>query len=64
MISRHQVTASDVDLGTNAEVIYALLMPSDYFYVNSTTGRVYTKVPLDREETERLTVELRVRDSE
>ncbi|KAK8375851.1 hypothetical protein O3P69_008534 [Scylla paramamosain] len=56
------VTATDRDSGTNAEVVYQLRRDSpaaEAFTLDAETGRIYTKIQLDREEVEvyTLTVE-------
>ena len=56
------VTATDRDSGTNAEVVYQLRRDSpaaEAFTLDAETGRIYTKMQLDREEVEvyTLTVE-------
>ena len=41
------VSASDVDLGSNAQITYSL--SSDFFTVHEITGQLSTQLPLDRE---------------
>ncbi|NXL30986.1 CADN protein, partial [Glaucidium brasilianum] len=48
-----QVSATDLDLGQNGEIIYSLLHDSDrdytYFHLDSQTGSIYTASVFDRE---------------
>ncbi len=57
-----QVSATDIDLGMNAKLQYYLATPSQYFWINQTTGQIYTSMPLDREQMESITLNVMVRD--
>ncbi|XP_070559913.1 LOW QUALITY PROTEIN: protocadherin Fat 4-like [Ptychodera flava] len=45
------VTATDPDAGLNGEIVYSLESGAnkDHFYINPTTGRIYTAAFIDRE---------------
>ncbi|XP_038061188.1 uncharacterized protein LOC119731947 isoform X4 [Patiria miniata] len=58
-----QVMATDADIGLNALLRYELAVPSQYLYINQTSGQIYTRVPLDREQTETIVVNVLARDS-
>ena len=49
-----QVTATDVDVGLNSDIVYSILTgdPHGRFAVNASTGAVYAISPLDREQNE------------
>ncbi|XP_022080540.1 uncharacterized protein LOC110973761 [Acanthaster planci] len=57
-----QVMAQDADIGRNALLRYELAQLSQYLYINLTTGQIFTSMPLDREQTETIEVNVRVRD--
>ena len=60
----HQFNATDVDSGINQELEFSILNldVSDRFRVNSSTGELYAAAGLDREEQERYSLVVRVRD--
>ncbi|XP_029133379.2 protocadherin Fat 4 [Labrus bergylta] len=41
-----QVLAQDADLGQNSEILYVIEPPSEKFWVNASSGEIYTKQPL------------------
>ncbi|XP_072248265.1 protocadherin Fat 4 isoform X2 [Leuresthes tenuis] len=41
-----QVLASDADVGQNSEIFYVVEPPNEEFWVNASSGEVYTKQPL------------------
>jgi protocadherin Fat 1/2/3 len=44
-----QVSASDNDLGQNAEISYTIVSDTDHFSINSKNGMIVVSKPLDRE---------------
>ena len=46
-----QVSATDVDHGSNARITYSLLVTLDLFTIDPNTGEITTTVSLDREKT-------------
>ncbi|CAL8352694.1 unnamed protein product [Lota lota] len=41
-----QVIATDADTGKNSEVVYTIEPPVDHFWVNATSGEIYTTQPM------------------
>lgn len=41
-----QILATDADFGKNSEIFYVIEPPHEEFWVNATTGKIYTKQPL------------------
>ena len=58
------VRATDRDLGANAEIAYSILNPQDAeaFRIDSRTGIIKTRLPLDREEHESYTLQVQATD--
>uniref|UniRef100_A0A8C4FC38 Cadherin domain-containing protein n=1 Tax=Dicentrarchus labrax TaxID=13489 RepID=A0A8C4FC38_DICLA len=44
-----QVLATDEDLGQNSEILYVIKPPNEEFWVNASSGEIYTKQELDYE---------------
>ncbi|XP_054989208.1 protocadherin Fat 3 isoform X2 [Sorex araneus] len=57
-----QVEARDRDLGTNGEVVYAVLTDSRHFSINSSTGIVSVADQLDREARANYSLKIEARD--
>ncbi|XP_069755111.1 protocadherin gamma-C5-like [Narcine bancroftii] len=64
------VTALDYDIDRNSQLVYTLLdnpIPpepvSSYLYVNSTDGRIYSKISFDYEQIKALRFHVRVQDA-
>ena len=56
------VVAFDLDQGSNAELTFSLLTGSELFYINDTSGELFVRATLDREEQDVYTVEVQVTD--
>ncbi|TKS80775.1 Protocadherin Fat 4 [Collichthys lucidus] len=41
-----QVLATDADIGQNREILYVIEPPSEEFWVNASSGEIYTKQPM------------------
>lgn len=57
-----QVSATDKDLGKNAEIRYAIVSDTDHFSINPLTGLIVVNKPLDREKHPVYTVLVRASD--
>lgn len=59
------VRATDLDTGSNAEIEYSILNPTlvnEVFRIDSSTGIIYTRGPLDRESKTAYTLEIQATD--
>ena len=56
------VTATDADIGSNANVTYALSRPSEYFTINPLTGVINSLVTFDREVTNKYSLVVKASD--
>ncbi len=45
-----RVSASDEDIGRNAELVFGFAIQNDYFSIDPSTGFITSEVPIDREE--------------
>ncbi|KAL7400452.1 hypothetical protein ABVT39_012542 [Epinephelus coioides] len=41
-----QILAADADIGQNSEILYVIEPPNEEFWVNASSGEIYTKQPL------------------
>lgn len=57
-----QVGATDLDLGSNGEIVYSILTRTSHFGINSTNGVVYVAGQLDREFFSAFSLKIEARD--
>ncbi|XP_033109345.1 cadherin-23-like, partial [Anneissia japonica] len=57
-----QVQATDSDEGKNSQLIYTIKPPNADFFINSSTGELFTVTEIDREESSFITLFVNVRD--
>ncbi|KAK6169010.1 hypothetical protein SNE40_020141 [Patella caerulea] len=57
------VTASDDDIGANANITFKLLEENDVFRIDPDTGEIFVNQPLDREKKDNYIVRIEARDN-
>ncbi|XP_071953449.1 cadherin-23-like [Antedon mediterranea] len=58
-----QVQATDFDEGKNSDLVYTLNPPHVAFFINDSTGELFTVTEIDREDSSFITLFVHVRDS-